>query len=152
MILDKLENAEQYVDMNPAFARAFEFLRRDDLAELEPGRHEIDGDRVYAMVVRGSGRGTDGAKREAHRNYIDIQFSQAGTDRIGWKPISACSGTSSGYNAEKDCELFETEPDAWVPVSPGYFAVFFPHDVHAPLGADAGSDIHKIVVKVAVMP
>lgn len=148
MILDRLENADKYLALHAGFAQAFTFLRRCDLAELAAGRHEIDGDRVYAMVVKGPGRGTSGAKREAHRNYIDIQFTCHGADVIGWKPLSGCAGAGEGYMPEKDTELYAVEPDAWIPVAGGNFAIFFPEDVHAPMGAQG--DLHKVVVKVAV--
>lgn len=46
MIIDQLENAEHYFHLHPAFARAFEFLRRPDLAELALAKHSIDGDRL----------------------------------------------------------------------------------------------------------
>ena len=33
------------------FRKAFAFLKRNDLAELPPGKHEIDGDRCWANVI-----------------------------------------------------------------------------------------------------
>ena len=56
------------------------------------------------------------------------------------------SGT--GYVEKQECELFEKEPDVWFSLFPGNFAVFYPEDVHAPLAADEGEKLHKIVVKV----
>ena len=52
MILDVLECIEQYASLNPHFAAAFEFLHRADIADLLEGRNEIDGDNVFAMVVK----------------------------------------------------------------------------------------------------
>ena len=66
MILDALENADAYNALNSGFAKAFEFLRRDDLAELEEGRHDIDGERVYAMIVKAAGREREVGELEAH--------------------------------------------------------------------------------------
>ena len=51
MVLDTLENADAYNALNSGFAKAFEFLRRNDLAQLDEGRHEIDGERVYAYFT-----------------------------------------------------------------------------------------------------
>lgn len=52
MILDTLENADLYANLHPAFAAAFALLRREDLASLPEGRHDIDGDASYAWVAK----------------------------------------------------------------------------------------------------
>jgi YhcH/YjgK/YiaL family protein len=145
MILDHLSNWKRYTGMHSAFAKAFEFLSREDLASLSPGRHEVDGDRLYVMVVKGDGVGKAKAALEAHRKYIDIQVSLAGTDEMGWKPLSLCTG-SKGFDAAKDLEFFTDASLAWATVGPGSFAIFFPSDAHAPGGGTG--PLHKIVVKV----
>jgi len=147
MILDTLENADLYASLHPAFAAAFAFLRRPDLGSLEKGRNEVDGDRLYAMVVKGPGRGREGAKMEMHRKYIDIQFTFAGTDEIGWRTVAECVG-GKGYDEAKDVELFDPAVDCWVKTKPGSFAIFFPEDAHAPMAGQG--DLHKVVMKVAV--
>ena len=43
ILVDNMEHAEDYYEMNPYFKEAFEFLKRSDLADLPAGRHEIDG-------------------------------------------------------------------------------------------------------------
>jgi biofilm protein TabA len=58
--------------------RAFAFLRTTDLPALAPGRHQIDGDRLYASIDRLSGRGLAGARLECHRRQIDIQLTIEG--------------------------------------------------------------------------
>ncbi len=148
MVVDTLANHARYLSLNPHFARAFEFLQQPGLAELAAGKHAIDGDRVFAIVSLEPGRGHGGAKREAHRNYIDIQFCLVGTDQIGYKPTSACRQQVSEYQPDKDVELFGDEPDTWVLVPPGSFLIAWPEDTHAPLGANG--PLHKVIVKVAV--
>ena len=148
MILDRIDNADRYAALHPAFAKAFDFLRRADLASLPTGKHEIDGSRIYALIETKPGRGRDGAKMEAHRKYIDIQFAIAGTDDMGWKSTGQCRLMQGEFDAEKDRAFYSDPPDAWIALPPGTFAVFFPEDAHAPL-AGAG-ELHKAVVKVAV--
>lgn len=147
MILDVLENGRNYSGLHSGFDRAFDFLARPDLAELELGRHEVDGDNVYALVAREPGRKKEGAQLEAHEKYIDIQLVLAGNDEMGWKPTSRCKGPAGEYDPEKDFQLFDDEPDAWVMTKPGMFAVFFPGDAHMPLISSGA--LHKVVVKVA---
>ncbi len=148
MILDRLENAERYLALHPEFKAAFEFLRRENLAQLPPGRHDVDGDRLYAVVIRDNGHGCENAKLEAHKKYIDIQFSLAGCDLIGWKSTDTCSEIDQPFDEESDAALFADKPDAWMATPPGTFAVFYPEDAHAPMAAEG--PLHKVVMKVAV--
>ena len=116
--------------------------------QLPEGRREIDGARLYALVVRGQGRGLQGAKLEAHRRYIDIQYSLTGHDVIGWKQASTCRNSAEAYNEAKDIQFFLDAPDSWVTVPQQSFGIFFPEDAHAPMAADG--PVHKVVIKVAV--
>jgi YhcH/YjgK/YiaL family protein len=148
MILDTLENAGRYHGLHRAFKQAFAFLMRRDLKDLPPGRHEIDGARVFALVSKGPGRKKQDAKIEVHEKHVDIQYILSGTDEMGWKPKSSCTAPAGPYDPEKDIRFFSDEPDAWVVVRPGAFAIFFPEDAHLPL-VSAG-EVHKVVVKVAL--
>jgi biofilm protein TabA len=149
MILDRLQHADTYRLLHPAFAEAFRYLARPDLDRLAPGRHEIDGDRLYAVVVKADGKGRGTTRLEAHRKYIDIQYTVAGSEAIGWKAAGECE-SAGGFDPAKDIEFYPDAPESWVEVPPGTFAVFFPEDAHAPLGGQGR--IVKVVVKVAVNP
>lgn len=147
MILDSLENAEKYYGVNPYFKKAFEFLKNSNLMELE-GTITIDGDRVYAMVIKAEGQGHEGAEIELHKKYIDIQFGVGGINEFGWKPAEECVTVTKPFDEENDFGFFGEEPDVWIPVRPGQFAVFFPWDGHTPKGGKG--QLHKVLVKVAV--
>ncbi|MDP7161883.1 MAG: YhcH/YjgK/YiaL family protein [Phycisphaerae bacterium] len=147
MILDHLDNWKRYAGLNRRFAKAFEFLQRQDLADLPPGRHALDGDRLYVVVVRADGMGRNKATLEAHRKYIDIQFCLRGTDEIGWKPVAHCTPDEKDFDEAKDGATFTDKPEAWVTTAAGTFGIFFPTDAHAPLGGTGG--LHKIIVKIA---
>ncbi len=147
-IFDKLEAAERYYDRHPAFAKAFAFLRSSSLANLAPGKHEIEGDRLFCLISKSPGRKRSEAKLEAHRKYIDIQYIIAGADQIGWKPTAACASPETAYDPAKDIIFFKDPPRKWAKVSAGSFAIFFPRDAHAPLVSEG--EIHKAVMKVAV--
>jgi biofilm protein TabA len=145
VILDTLAQAGRYVGLHPAFARAFEFLKTADLASLAPGRHELDGDRLYVSIDHQDGRGRDGARLEAHRRYIDIQLTIDGNEEIGWSPLAACS-SGTPYDALKDITFFDDRPHTWFPVPSGRFAIFFPEDAHAPLAGNGA--LRKAIVKI----
>lgn len=148
MVLDDLSRAKRYAAMHPGFAPAFEYLKKTALAELSPGKHPIDGERLFVMIGNDAARGREGARLEGHRRYIDIQFVIDGGDEIGWRAIGDCRQIETPYNNEHDYMLWRDRPETWLSVRPGQFAIFYPEDPHAPL---AGSgQAHKAVVKVAV--
>jgi len=147
MILDSLDNAARYHPLHSRFKQAFDWLRSRRLEDLSDGRQEIDGDNVYALVMREHGRGQAVAKYETHRKYIDIQYLASGSDLMGWTHLVP-ELKSLGYDVAKDLEFYEAKPSLWVPVPAGTFAIFFPEDAHAPM-ADVGPML-KVVVKVRV--
>ena len=150
MVLDTLTASGKYIGMHPGFARAFEFLRTTDLRALSPGRHDIDGDRMYVSIEHKEGRGEDGARLEVHRRYIDIQYTIEGVELIGWMPLARCTSPDGPFDETKDVGFFADRPFTWVPVPAGSFTIFLPHDAHAPL---AGHGLlKKAIVKIVVEP
>ncbi len=150
MILDTLANADRYAGMHAGFGRAFEFLKTTDLGALAPGRHVIDGDRIFVSIDRTEGRGEDGARLEVHRRYIDIQYTIEGGELIGWMPLARGTSPDGPFDETKDVGFFADRPFTWVSVPAGSFTIFFPHDAHAPL---AGRGLlKKAIVKIAVEP
>jgi YhcH/YjgK/YiaL family protein len=148
MILDVVASKELLEKLHPGFGPALEYLRKTNLEELPAGRQEIDGERLYALVIRGKGQGLKGAKLEAHQRYIDVQYCVTGSDVIGWKHVANCQDAEQPYDEKKDCIFFRDTPDSWVTIPERSFGIFLPEDGHAPAGADG--PIHKVVVKVAV--
>jgi YhcH/YjgK/YiaL family protein len=148
VILDRLEQSGRYTKIHPLFSRAFDLLARTDLRSLPPGRHTIDGERLYLVIANEDGKGMDGAVLEAHRKYIDIQFVVEGTDMIGWRPAAECPGVIAPYDPSKDVELYGEKPHAWSRVTGSAFALYFPEDAHAPLGGTG--ILRKAIVKVGI--
>lgn len=148
MILDLRGNASRYHPLHPGFAAAFDWFAHTKLASLDVGRHEIDGQRLFALVGRDPGKGRLAARLESHRRYIDIQVTLAGQEEIGHRPLSDCRSPDVPFLPDNDVAFYAERPDSWLALPPGRFAIFFPDDAHAPL---AGSgELHKVVVKVAV--
>ena len=157
MVIDTLANCDRYRSLHPEFAKAFEFLAHADWAELASGsvnaerhsvRHAIDGDLMYVSIDHVEARGRHGARLEAHRRHIDIQFTIEGHEEIGWQPLSGCSQPDGAFDAERDVGFFSDSPETWLSLPAGAFAIFFPDDAHAPL-AGRGT-VKKAIVKIAI--
>lgn len=147
MIIDTLENLEQYASVNPRFAKAIEYLKSTDLNAQEPGKVELDGKDLVVNFSIAKGKTKEQAQLETHKNFIDIQIPLSCTEVMGYTP--ACNLPEGEYNAEKDITKFAMPSEAYIPVHPGMFAIFFPQDGHAPCISEEES-IRKVIVKIRV--
>jgi len=150
MIIDTLLNASRYFNVHPLFTAAFEYINKTDLKAIEPGRYEIDGDNLKAIVSnkKGMTAAESIAKFECHDKHIDIQLCISGNEMLGWKPREKCKIENGGYNEEKDVRFYSDPPDMYFQLTDGQFAIFFPEDVHAPMIGDM--EIKKLVIKVKI--
>jgi YhcH/YjgK/YiaL family protein len=151
MILDQLAQWRRYAAISPRFVTAFNFLEKNP-ASLPAGRNEIDGDDVYALLVRGPTTPLEGRELEVHRDYIDIQCVLSGREVMYWAPLSSLGKPTMSYDAKKDAALFPYIPSALpIRVSAGQFTIFFPDDGHIPSCAwDQPSEVVKAVIKVRI--
>ncbi len=129
----------------------FEFLEKTDLATLPLGKHEIQGDAVFALAMKAPSKTTDEARFESHRDYIDIQCLLSGEEIIGVVPRGQLQ-EASAYDAAKDLVFYAT-PGRYheLAIPPGHFAVFFPWEGHMPMCHSGGPhELHKVVIKVGM--
>ena len=151
MILDTLAQSAQYHALSPHFAKAFAFLRTMT-PQTAPGRHEIDGDNVYASVQRHFTKPVAERQYESHRQYIDVQYIHTGRELMYWAPLPLLTNVTMPYDAKGDAALYGLIPEG-VPlhVRAGQFTIFYPQDGHVPSCAwDAPAEVFKVVVKVRV--
>ena len=148
MIFSSISQSSRYADLHPLFQRAFDYIRDTDLYALAPGRYNIVGDELIAIVEHVEGRTREMARLECHREYIDIQLVLDGDETMGWKPLADCHNPMGDFSLEKDIQFFIDAPASWVPVPPDHFCIFFPEDAHAPLVGSG--QVRKVIFKVAV--
>lgn len=148
MIVDSLANAGKYTSLHKHFAKAFEYINNTNLAAIEVGKYEIDGDNLRAIVSdkNGTTAAESIAKFECHDKHIDIQVCIRGNEQIGWKPRNTCKQQKGEYNPEKDVVFYADAPDTYFGLTDGQFAIFYPEDVHAPMIGEG--TIKKLVIKV----
>lgn len=147
MIVDTIANASKYFSIHPLFEKAFAFIGETDLANVADGKSDIaDGLKAIFSNKPGVAVEASVAKFECHNNNIDIQLCINGVETIGWKPREKCKNENSGYNPEKDVQLYHEQPDMYFQLTNGQFAIFFPEDVHAPMIGEG--EIKKLVIKV----
>ena len=149
MIVDRLGNRSVDAHLPPQVRQALEYLRTTDMSAAALGRHEIDGDRLFALVQEYETRLPGDCVWEAHRRYIDVQYVVRGAERMGHASIADMVARVA-YDDQKDVELFEPGK-RFVTVSAGMFAIFGPDDVHSPGNAVGDPQpVRKVVIKAAI--
>lgn len=133
------------------FRLAFEFLKRKDLADLEPGKYQI-GEGVYANVLHYNSKAWEDAKWEAHDRYFDIQYIVKGREYMGLCERALLTEFLTPYNSEKDVIHFKDPADyGKVVLNAGDFIVLAPEDGHKPsVSVRESLPNIKVVVKVPV--
>lgn len=149
MIIDTLANAPKYISLHPLFAKAFDYIKQNDIANLPDGVSEIaEGLKLIVNTANGKTAEASLAKFECHDKNIDIQVCVSGLETIAWKPREKCVNPNGEYNPEKDVRFFNDSPDMDFQLTNGQFAIFYPEDVHAPMIGDG--EIKKLVFKVKI--
>jgi biofilm protein TabA len=149
MVSDRLKYASEYFNLSPGIRLALEYLARTDLGGLAPGRHDVDGDRVFALVSDYTTRNPEDTFWEAHRRHVDVQCVHAGRERIGVGDLADFD--VDPYDADRDLVVARGDRGGYVDVGPGGFVILFPHDVHMPgLTGSQVDTVRKVVVKVRI--
>jgi biofilm protein TabA len=144
------EFSDQYHKNKTFWMEAFKFLKNTSLDTLAPGKYNLDGNNVYAIVSDGPTKAMENAKWENHKNYIDIQYVIRGKEKMGIAPLLKATVTEA-YDASKDI-AFNSVPEKdcqYYIAEPGTFLIFFPQDAHRPGIKVEGSDtVRKVVIKI----
>ena len=148
MITDTIINAPRYAALHPDFAEAFHLLQTLDFAKLPDGQVPCENPNIRIFIGSEPMRTQREAQPEAHLKHIDIQMPIDGSETYGWIDRGRLKN-GLGYNEKRDIEFFDCEPETWLTLEPGEFALFFPNDAHAPLVGDK-ANIRKAVFKIRI--
>ncbi len=152
MIAAQLADSARYEKIVPGLDKAFAWLRSIAANPPADGRYEIDGDRVFALVMQYTTLPREQKIYEGHYNYLDVQFiAGGGPEALYYGPVAVAT-VAEAYNPERDFIKYDpTAGKSLLVLNQGDFAIFFPEDAHMP-GAqfESPAAVKKIVVKVRV--
>ena len=148
MVVDRLSNAHLYYSIHTRIKQAFDYLQTTDLVAIAPGKYNIDGDLLFAIVQEYDTMDGVNEQMEAHRKHIDVQYMIHGEEQVG---IALYAGQipSKEYSADEDFMLFPNMPTFFTKMESGTFMIFLPTDLHMPcIKVDQVAKVKKVVVKV----
>ena len=155
MILDKLSSIGSDTRLayphisEGVFGKAFDFLQKNDLENIELGQHDISGDQVFAIVQDYITKDQSESKFEAHKKYIDIQYIISGKETIYWRHLSTLKD-GDGYSDKDDAETWGASGGVPIEVEEAYFVILYPHDAHMPCCHWGNPKaVKKVVIKIA---
>jgi len=151
MIVDRLENYRCY-PFGKAWQLAFDFLLSLP-HDAEEKRYPLQGDDLFAIVMRYETGSSETAEIETHRKYLDIQAVITGEEGIGWCQADELE-IDTPYDASQDAALYKRPAQGLLQVDlfPGNFMALFPHDAHMPslMIGEIPVVTKKVVVKIGM--
>jgi YhcH/YjgK/YiaL family protein len=151
MIFDHLNNIEFYYSLSKNLETGLRFLSETkNLESLVPGKIEIDGGNVFALVQEYDTKSFNRDMWEAHKAYFDIQFIVSGQEFIKVSRIEELK-PNTPYNKDGDYWLFSGDGDD-LQLKTNQFVILSPEDVHQP-GLSVNNNkcfVKKIVVKALI--
>ena len=150
---DNIQNTEKICNLSELINIGLNYLEKSDFSNIENGRYEILGDKVFASVQDYLSKPKESAKFEAHRKYIDIQYIVKGEEQIGVCNISNFNDFTP-YDSEKDIVFLtpiNENKAEFIRLKEKEFMILMPQDAHMPsIAIDKPSYVKKVVVKVSV--
>jgi biofilm protein TabA len=150
MIYDTFEHAGNYFSKDSLLYKAIIYAKELD-PEISDGRYDVQGEDMFSLVMTYETSPAEERRFEAHKKYIDVQVILSGEETIG-VTLENNLDPLEKYSKENDVIFLESPKDSSVlTMKPGYFAVFFPHDIHRPncLLREA-QQTRKAVIKVKI--
>ena len=150
MIISTLSTCERYYALGEGFKKAFEFLKNNDIGNMELGRHDIDGDKVYILVQQYVSKTIDHCGLEAHSKYADVHYVAEGFEYLGYTSLERAGKPITAYDPKADAVFFEKECQ-YILLQKDDIAIVFPEDAHMPQKrALVPTSVRKACVKVLV--
>ncbi len=152
MIIDTLDHAFLYKNIEPQIAAGLALLEEDYVRTAAEGRYEVQGDDLFFIVQEYATSPFEQGRLEIHHKYLDIQFIASGRECIGYAPLEGLAELEP-YSDSKDIAFCSSNrPVSRVVLETGMFAVFFPQEPHMPgrQVSDKPELVKKIVIKIRI--
>ncbi|EFF41615.1 YhcH/YjgK/YiaL family protein [Mycoplasmopsis alligatoris] len=150
MILDKIENLYRYKGLHPNLVTAIDFLKNNDVTKFKPGKHTIDGEKVFMYILDIEPYNKTNALYEVHQRYADLHIiTNEFGEFIAYENYENTDFASKEFDKENDVALTRLErPRNLLDLQKNEFVIFLPGEPHAPKMVLGKGRIVKAVIKI----
>lgn len=130
MIYNTLFNPRYGRGLSPILIETLTRLRQYDLPELAQGRHEIKGEKIVMDVMTLTTGLAEAQHAALHQEYAVIHLLLSGEERIDYS-VAGDWQNELPYDEVRDIQLLDIKRHCQtLAMSPGMYAIFFPHEPH----------------------
>ena len=149
MIYGNIKNTEEYKFLNTDLQKCFEYIKNNDLKNLEKGSYEICGNDLFVNIVEYETTTEDKRFWEAHKNYLDLHFMLDGEEIIN---VNFIDNMKQIEFVEKDDFLsLEGNKKSSILLEEGDFLICYPNDAHmTAIKVSDSKKIKKAIFKVKI--
>lgn len=144
MIHTNLNQNDFYKNIDSKIALCLEKSKTID--ENTPCGKYVINDEIYVNVTEYSPKPIEEATAETHNVYADIQLILSGEEYIGYAKTDLLTATT-GYDKENDIQFWKGDL-ALLAMQKGDWALFMPHEAHAPALSKSGGKVKKAIFKI----
>ncbi len=149
MIFGNIQNKKEFLFLEPALLECLDYAASHELLALEPGRQDIDGDRLFVNIVSYTTTRPQDRFWEAHRDYLDLHLMLRGTEQIDLNFIQ--NMTCGDYVKQEDFLPMEGEKNSSVILRQGDFLICYPSDGHrTAIAPERPEIIRKAIFKIRI--
>ncbi|MEH0665002.1 YhcH/YjgK/YiaL family protein [Vibrio scophthalmi] len=136
--------------LQPKLIELIERVMEQTAQPIENGRHDLEGDSAFFLVMDDNTQPLEQRKSECHQRYLDVQLLLEGEETFGYS-LLPYTGLDEDYLADKDLAFSEQlQQEQFVTIKAGEFVVFYPGQPHRPLVAvnNQPAPVRKVVIKI----
>ena len=151
MIIDKIDNYEEYLEEHPEFKAIYDFIKEDAAEQKADGSYELDGRKLFCNISTYRTELDKEVKFEAYKKYADLQYIYSGIEKIGWSPLGDIEENiiSEEYSKGGDIAFYDGKSKFDFVLTKGTFLYLAPEDAHAPCQcAEKEMIVRKMVFKI----
>lgn len=143
--VDRLKNV-----LPPAIIRGIEALQKVDLAKLDAGRYDLEGDDLFYVVQDAVPRPQEEVRPEAHFVYTDVHITISASEHYSFSLPEAGLATTEKPVDGSDVAYYPAPTnECFFKLDPGALVVFWPGELHRTcLATTDKATFRKVVIKV----
>jgi YhcH/YjgK/YiaL family protein len=133
MIYSSVSHLNQYRNIGTHMALAIDYILNTSLETMPPGRYEVAGDNVFAIINEYQTLPASQCEPETHRRYTDIQLMISGSEKFGFCSLNKHKPTKD-FEPDGDVAFYDAAllPLQYLILKKNDFIIFFPSDIHQP--------------------